>query len=191
MIKSAEDIKIHLQNSTYHLTALQITRDICPKETYITAGFIRSLVWDAANNFRKPTVLNDLDLVYFDPDDLSEETDRALELKLRQIAPEYPWSVKNQARMHHRNNEAPYNDMNEALRRWCETVSPIGACLDNNDTIKLIHPLGLEDLLTGQCRATPHALSHPEKHQQYIDRMSAKAWDQIWPHVTLHDMQIK
>lgn len=190
MVKSAEDIKNCLQNSPYHIKALREVRTLGLPDCYIAAGFVRNYIWDVANNFRNPTPLNDLDVIYYDAHDLSKSTETALEHKLQQAAPEYPWSVKNQARMHERNNDAPYKDISDALCHWCETVTPIGARLLNDDTIELIHPLGLEDLLTGQCHATPHALHTPAKHADYIKRMKEKAWDKLWPSVTVHDLEV-
>lgn len=190
MIKTVDDIKNALLSSEYHLKALRILAAHADGEYYIAAGFVRNHIWDVANNFRNHTPLNDLDVIYFDPHDLSETTEQALEAKLLSDAPEYPWSVKNQARMHIRNNEPAYKDINDALCRWCETVTPIGARLDKNENIELIYPLGIGDLITGQCHATPHALGSTAKHQQYIDRMKAKAWQDIWPSVTVHDLNL-
>jgi hypothetical protein len=43
---------------------------------YIAAGYIRNRVWDHLHGFTERTPLNDVDVVYFNPHDLSEETDK-------------------------------------------------------------------------------------------------------------------
>ena len=72
------------------------------------AGFVRNLVWDRLHGYAEATPLNDIDVLYFDPSDRSRATERALEARLRRALPGQPWSVRNQARMHRRNADAPY-----------------------------------------------------------------------------------
>ncbi len=73
----------------------------------LAAGFVRNLVWDRLHGL-VATPFTDIDVIYFDPADLSRETENRYEAELRILAPEYPWSVKNQARMHLRNGDKPY-----------------------------------------------------------------------------------
>lgn len=37
-------------------------------QCYIAAGFVRNLVWDALHDFKSPSPLNDIDVIYFDPE---------------------------------------------------------------------------------------------------------------------------
>lgn len=45
----------------------------------IAAGFVRNLAWDRAHGYPHSTPLNDIDLIYFDADAISENRDRDLE----------------------------------------------------------------------------------------------------------------
>src|SRR5690349_2739285 len=68
---------------------------------WIGAGFIRNAVWDVLHG--RPidiSHLNDVDVIFFDPDAAGRERESELECRLRAIAPGTLWSVKNQARMH-------------------------------------------------------------------------------------------
>jgi hypothetical protein len=43
--------------------------------------------------------LPDIDVIYYDPVDVDETIEKALDEKLRELRPGIPWSTKNQARM--------------------------------------------------------------------------------------------
>jgi hypothetical protein len=71
---------------------------------WIGAGFIRNAVWDVLHGYPiDASRLNDVDVIYFDPADAGEDRDAVLERKLKASAPDVPWQVRNQARMHRRN----------------------------------------------------------------------------------------
>ncbi|MEX1215540.1 nucleotidyltransferase family protein [Saccharospirillum sp.] len=75
--------------------------------------------WGKVHNFSTATVLNDIELIYFDQKDVTERRDRDMEGKPRGIS-NFPWSVKNQARMHESNLDGPYtstSNANQALHR--------------------------------------------------------------------------
>ena len=42
-------------------------------QCYIAAGFVRNVVWDAIHSYKTPTVLNDVDVIYFDPTESSAQ----------------------------------------------------------------------------------------------------------------------
>ena len=86
---------------------LQIAADLNLNEWCIAAGFVRNLVWDHLHQKEKMMTLNDIDLIYFDNANASAETDLEHEEYLKSLI-DLPWSVKNQARMHIRNNDLAY-----------------------------------------------------------------------------------
>lgn len=188
MIKSGGGILDSLRRSSFHMRALEAVRTLGLPSCWIAAGFVRNHVWDLLHGYARMTPLNDIDVVYFDAANQNEDFEKEQERRLSILSPGLPWSVKNQARMHVRNGEAPYGSVEVALSRWCETVTPVGACLGNAGTLSLISPLGLDDLLGLECRATPWARSNPAKLRDYRDRMRQKQWKTAWPQLTIHDM---
>jgi len=145
-------------------------------------------VWDVLYKDGKMTRLNDLDVIYFDQADTSTSTEKKYEFLLQSSHLEYPWSVKNQARMHEKNDDAPYTNINDALCKWCETVTPIAARINNDNEIEILAPLGIDDLINGECRATPHAKQKPSKINDYKKRMDEKKWWLVWDGVTVYDL---
>lgn len=151
-------------------------------DAWIGAGFIRNSAWDVLHG-REIDVsrLNDVDVVFFAPDDLRKEQEAAIERRLRALAPGIPWSAKNQARMHLRNGDAPYNNTFDAVAHWAETATAVAArSLDGK--IEVMVPHGASDLLNLIVRPTP-AFRH--KVDVYRKRVAAKDWCARWPKLTM------
>ncbi|MCB9991290.1 MAG: nucleotidyltransferase family protein [Rhodospirillales bacterium] len=186
--QSAEDIVTLLRRSSFHMDALRAVKSLNLPDCWIGAGFVRNYVWDNMHAFPHMTPLNDIDVIYYDAANQNEPFEKAQEQHLLTLMPGQPWSVKNQARMHIKNGDRPYTSMDDALCHWCETVTPIAARLDDDDTILLKAPLGLDDLLSYRCHATPFARANPSKLSAYKNRMKEKKWWELWPKVTVHDL---
>lgn len=189
MLQSKDDIICSLGQSPYHRKALETVAKLNIPNCWIAAGFVRNHVWDQMYNDKRMTRLNDVDVIYFDPDDKNKATEKKLELSLQSQALEYPWSVKNQARMYEKNNDKPYKTIEDALLHWCETVTPICARINTQKNIEILAPLGIDDLLNGSCHATPHAKATPSKLQDYKDRMNEKKWWLVWDDVKVYDLE--
>lgn len=177
-----------LQNSPFHIQALQAVRTLTLPECWIAAGFLRNYIWDSLHGYSQMTPLNDIDVIYFDAANQNENFEKKQENILNRLMPGQRWSVKNQARMHVKNGDPPYDSNETALKHWCETVTPIGARLEENGALSLLAPLGVEDLLGLECHPTPYAQSKPAKLQDYKKRMREKKWWALWPRLTVYNL---
>ncbi len=187
-IRTEQDILGCIKASEFHSQALSAVRTLNLPDWWVAAGFVRNYIWDCLHAYPDMTPLNDIDVVYFDAAHTDEAFEKEQECKLNALMPGQRWSVKNQARMHVKNGDNPYASVSEALAHWCETVTPVGVRLESG-TLSLIAPLGIEDLVTGQCHPTPFALSRPQKLADYRERMRDKKWWNIWPRVTVHGLK--
>ena len=151
----------------------------------VGAGFIRSAIWDALHGYRDRTPLPDVDVLYFDRDDISREREAAIEDALTRAMAGVPWSVRNQARMHLRNGDPPYTDTADALRFWLETPTAIAIRIDDGGSPSLLAPFGTDDLTGIVCRPTPRGR---EKLMQYRQRVRVKDWPARWPRVRILDL---
>jgi hypothetical protein len=140
--------------------ALEAVASLGLPDCWIGAGFVRAPVWDALHGFPEPTPLDDIDVVYFDPACRDPEAERAHEAALARKFPGQPWSVRNQARMHARNGDAPYGSTADALTHW-------------------LAPLGLDDLLGLVIRPTPYARAR--RIAAFRERLATKGWLETWP----------
>ena len=67
----------------------------------IGAGAVRALVWNHLHGLPAGShAPADVDFVYFDPADLSSASETGLAARSRAAAPDAPWEVVNQARVH-------------------------------------------------------------------------------------------
>ncbi len=170
------------------MQALEAVRELNLPDSWVTAGFVRNLVWDALHGYSPPTPLNDVDVIYFDAAHTDKTFEKEYERRLHTLIPGMPWSVKNQARMHIKNGDAPYASTAEALCHWCETPTAVGVRINENDVLELLAPLGTGDLLSGICRATPFTLQKPGKIKDYRERVISKGWQRQWPKLDIRNL---
>lgn len=146
----------------------------------VCAGFVRSKVWDELHGFTKRTPLSDVDVIYYDPGQVSEEAEKQLEQQLWQRDEQIPWSVKNQARMHLVNQIPPYRSVEDAISKFPETATALGVSLDGQDRVILMAPWGIADLLQMRVRPTPYFAASEESMRVYRERLARKQWTRIW-----------
>ena len=152
-------------------------------DCWIGAGFVRNSVWDAIHGRAGYVMPEDIDVIFFDPMDTMPERETAIEASLAKARPGVPWSVKNQARMHRRNDDPPYADSLDALRHWPETCTAIGARRIAGH-IELLTPFGVDDLLGLIVRPTPRHRADPAI---YRERGRKKNWNRRWPLVRVEE----
>ena len=139
---------------------------------------MRNAVWDHLSGLdteAQPPA--DLDVVFHDPVNATDEHDARIEAVLLAAAPNLPWSVRNQARMHTRNGHKRYHDVSDALVHWPETATAIAARLGDNG-VEILAPFGMDDVLAMILRPTPAYRSKPDVLRA---RLEAKAWRKRWP----------
>jgi uncharacterized protein len=171
-----------VRESPLLMEALRTVRDVDPPDWLLGAGAIRDAVWDTLHG-REPALPRDIDVGYFDADDLTPARDDAVTAALRERAPHLPWDAKNQAAVHlwypHRFGlEVPsFRNTAEAIATFPETASCVGLRLLPDDKIQVVAPYGLEDLFGLVCRRNPARVS-PEFYER---RLSEKGWAARWP----------
>jgi hypothetical protein len=158
---------------------LEVVSNLELPDCWIAAGVIRNAVWDALHGRRPQAPNGDVDVIWFDPDRCQERLDRDIEEKLRAVDPSIVWSVKNQARMHSRNDDKPYQSSTNAMRYWPETATAVAARRSGNDELEIASPLGLDDLFNLLLRPTSRFAN--EKLPIYEERIRSKAWIELWP----------
>ena len=170
-----------LQRDPVLMRALPALDSLRLPDAWIGAGAVRNPVFDHLHGL-PPLPLADIDVAWFDPADASVERDMAIEAELRRLAPDLPWSVHNQARMHARNDHAAYAGAVHAIGHWVETVTAVGVRLGPGGEIELAAPHGLDDLLGLILRPVP---AYRGKLDVFHRRISSKGWLARWPKLTI------
>jgi hypothetical protein len=171
----------YIQEHDQLMSDLTIVKGLELPDCYIAAGYIRNYIWDRLHGFRNREKHNDIDVVYYDFNDQSENRDIELENRLIKHTGNEKWSVKNQARMHTKNGNSPYVSIDDALSKWPETVTAVGARIDENNNIQTICPYGLEDLFEMTVRRSPLF----NDHVYYLNRVNKKEWQKQWPLISV------
>ncbi|WP_080844535.1 nucleotidyltransferase family protein [Cytobacillus gottheilii] len=183
MIKTEEDIIELIREDPWMMNLLRAVQSLHLPDWWICAGFVRSKIWDTLHTFKERTALPDIDVIYYNPSNIDESEEKELESKLSNLVAEIPWSVKNQARMHVKNNMQPYTSSTDGISKFPETVTALGVKLDEKDNLLLTAPWGIEDVLNLKVRPTPYYLEENERMAIYNDRMRKKHWNSIWEKV--------
>lgn len=157
---------------------LETLRDNAPF-AWITGGFVRNAVWDAVFEMRDASTPVDVDVVYLGGHESGRWGEMNLSAVLRLEAPGIPWSVKDQARMHIRNHDRPYRNLNEALSSFPDRSSAIAVRLLPDGTLDTLAPFGLKDAFRGFVRPTPAGLSDG-RYAAFLDR-KLDTWRKRWP----------
>lgn len=163
---------------------LRAVRSLDPPDWCIAAGFVRNRVWDHLHGIAPGRQPVDIDVIYFDAADPEGGREIAYEARLEVILPGLPWQVRNQARMHRPKNLPPHRDTADAMRNWLESVTPVGVRLEADDSLTVVAPLGVADLLNLRCRPTPFGRT---RRAEYDARIESKRWRELWPRVRFLD----
>ena len=165
--------------------ALVAARSLELPEWCIGAGALRNAVWDALHGHRVSARPADIDVAYFDPGDISQEHDDALQGQLALLEPDLPWEVTNQAGVHLWFEQVfghpvePLESLEQAVASWPETATSVAVTLTADGELHIIAPVGLGDLFGMVVRRNPRRVSV----ETYEKRTADKRYVERWPSV--------
>ncbi|MEY2883712.1 MAG: hypothetical protein RL490_1436 [Pseudomonadota bacterium] len=174
-----------IQCDLIRMERLRLVRDLGLPDCWIAAGFLRNAIWDDLHGRQPRQAYDDIDVIWFDPHRTDLMLDVQLEADLAQRDPSARWSVKNQARMHGRNQDVPYASAADAMCHWVESTAAVAVRIDAADQLQFSTPVGTADLFAMILRPGPRFLS--EKHPVFVARITQKRWFERWPLLTLAD----
>ena len=163
---------------------LRAARTLALPDWCIAAGFVRNRVWDHLHGIAPPRPPADIDVLYYDANDLSKEAEARHEALLGKLMPGLPWQVRNQARMHVWKGLPQHKSTADSMIYWLETVTAVGVRLEPDDSLAVIAPLRVDDLVNLRCRPTAFGRTHRD---EYENRIASKRWRELWPKVLFLD----
>ena len=185
MMKNENDLLAAIAEDAWMMEVLEIAKSLGLPDWWICAGFVRTKIWDSLHGFEERTPLADIDVVYFDPEKTHESEEKRFEEQLEQLKPGLPWSVKNEARMHHINNLSPYLSSIDAISKFPETATALAVKLDENHQLILAAPCGINDAMNLTVKPTPHFIENKELAAVYENRLMKKNWLAKWPKLAI------
>ncbi|MEF0938925.1 nucleotidyltransferase family protein [Rhizobium sp. BR 362] len=165
---------------------LQRWREIALPDAWLVAGAIAQTVWNHAFGFALANGINDIDIVYFDASDLSEDAEAKHAARIRTTFSDLPiWiDVKNEARVHLWYEAKfgypiePYISTADAIATFPTTATAVGVH-PHDGGLELCAPFGLSDLLGGVVRANTRQITR-EVYERKVER-----WITVWPNLTV------
>ncbi|MGO4339157.1 nucleotidyltransferase family protein [Labrys sp. KB_33_2] len=156
----------------------------------LAAGCVYQTVWNSLSGKPAGTGIKDYDLIYFDADDVSWEAEDAVIRRADTVlGGRWPVEIRNQARVHlwfERRFGLPYprlNSADEAFGHYAAVVHAVGVRLEEDDTIDIAAPFGLDDVFGMIIRPNPR-----RRDDKGLAAKAARA-KAIWPQLRLVDLQ--
>ncbi|AMG74506.1 nucleotidyltransferase family protein [Sphingopyxis granuli] len=171
-----------LADDPVRLEALAAVAALTLPDGWIGAGFVRDAVWDHLHGRLRSPPAGDIDVIWFSRTLVDPAIDRDIERRLSAVLPKFAWSVKNQARMHHRNGDRAYKSAADAMMHWPETATAVAARL-HAGTVEINAPFGLDDLFGLCLRPTPAFVG--ERRAIFDGRVASKQWLKRYPMLTI------
>jgi hypothetical protein len=171
--------------SPWFMAALRAVRDLHLTSWCIGAGAVRNLVWDALHGYQTRSALADIDVAYFDDASLAPERDAALQAQLGVTLPGTPWEVTNQAAVHlwfesyFGHAVEPLASLEEVVASWPEFATSVGMRLEADESLTVIAPHGLDDLLSIVVRRNPARVSVETYRQRVVHKRYAERWPKV------------
>ncbi len=169
------------------MQVLHTARALALPDWLVFSGAVYQPVWNHLTGRPPDYGLSDYDLGYFDAADLSYDAEDAV---IRRVAEALPAplkplvEVRNQARVHlwfeSRFGE-PYTALgatSEALARFVSPAFAVGARLEQDDSLTILAPFGLEDVFALRLRPNPW------RQGRGFDRAAERALAR-WPELTI------
>ena len=169
-------IKIIKQNSDL-VTILDYIYELKLPNFYIAAGSVFQTIWNYYDNKPLNFGIKDIDIIYYDPINLSKESEQKLEKTIedyfKKAGLNYELDIHNEARMHlwkkdnENKNIDQYKNSEDAIDQWIATVHAIGITKENNE-IKVYAPYGLSDIFSKTIRPIKHKTNSKELYNKKV-----------------------
>ena len=153
-------------------------------DAWVGAGALRDLVWgELYGPGFDPSVVRDVDVVYFDPAHLDRRDDDRATGRLAELWPEPPWEAKNQAAVHIWYHVRfggppvpPFPSIADAVATWPEFATAVAVRRNRPGEIDICAPHGLGDLLAGVWRRNPARVDVPFSRARLARHRPAARW---------------
>jgi hypothetical protein len=182
----ASDLASHVRSEPWLLRALDALAASGLPDAWIGAGAIRDVVWGQLHDGFDPAAVRDIDVVFFDPADLSRQRDQDAQQALATLA-DLPWEATNQAAVHtwyHEYFGGPpvpaFTCVHDAVATWPETATCV-AIRNAPGGIDICAPHGLTDLLDRIWRRNEIRVSTEISRA----RLARQRIETRWPDVTV------
>ncbi|MCR9137037.1 MAG: nucleotidyltransferase family protein [Alphaproteobacteria bacterium] len=169
------------------MDALKGSRTLDLPQWRIVSGVIYNTVWNVLTQRPAGHGVSDIDLLYFNAQDLSWDAENAVIQQSRHVFDNSPLPVeiRNQARVHlwfpEKFGQAvdPLTSTDESLRRFAAKTHAVGLRLEPDDRLDMCAPFGLDSIFSF------HILPNRALDNEAGYRKKAKRAQEMWPELTV------
>jgi uncharacterized protein len=180
-----DDLEVALEQNKWLREILERFEEIALPDSWLVAGSIAQTIWNLGCGRSAELGLKDVDLIYFDDQDLSFDAEASHERRLRDLFRRLPikLDVKNEARVHLWYEERfgyaikPYLSSADAIATFPTTATAVGVRRIRGK-LECRAPFGLDDLFGLVVRPNKRQITRPI-YEAKVDR-----WRSIWPRLT-------
>ena len=164
-----------LKMNTDLMKILDYISELKLPNSYIAAGSVFQTIWNYYDNKPLNYGIKDIDIVYYDKDNTSKDSEHDLENKIIDHFKEldYEFDVHNEARMYlwkkenENQNIDSFKNSEDAIDQWIATVHAIGITKENGN-VKIYAPYGLSDIFSRTIRPIKHKNNSKEIYDKKV-----------------------
>jgi uncharacterized protein len=183
--KALNKLEIALGQNNWLGEILERFEEIALPDCWLVAGSVAQTIWNLVFGQPAEFGLKDVDLIYFDPQDLSLEAELGHERRLRDLFRGLPikLDVKNEARVHLWYEDRfgytikPYSSSADAIATFPTTATAVGV-RQTCSKLECCAPFGLDDLFGLVVRPNKRQITR-SIYEAKVDR-----WRSLWPWLT-------
>ena len=180
-----DDLEVALEQNKWLREILERFEEIALPDSWLVAGSIAQTIWNLGCGRSAELGLKDVDLIYFDDQDLSFDAEASHGRRLRDLFRRLPikLDVKNEARVHLWYEERfgyaikPCLSSADAIATFPTTATAVGVRRIRGK-LECRAPFGLDDLFGLVVRPNKRQITRPI-YEAKVDR-----WRSIWPRLT-------
>ena len=186
MLPPALENSLHENGAVSHL--FECWSELQLPDCWLVAGAVAQSYWNKVHGFPPLHGISDIDLAYFDPNDLTEESESAQAARIgrRFEHLDVRFDVKNEARVHlwyERRFGYPipaYPSAESAIETFPTTAGAIGV-RPGDRGLEALAPFGFDDLLNLVVRPNKRQITR-EIYLRKVER-----WTALWPKLKVLD----
>lgn len=167
------------------MEVLRGARALALTDCWLVSGAIYNSVWNSLTGRPPLTGIKDIDLFYFDGNDLSYEAEDAVIKRAEPVFAHLPLPVeiRNQARVHlwyEGHFGVPYAPLLsscEGIDRFATTTHSVGVQLDAADALAIYAPYGLDEMFS--FRLVPNRKNDNRRTHETKARRALGVWPEL------------
>ena len=146
-----------LKKNTELMEVLNFVSKLNLPNFYIGAGSVFQTIWNYYDGKTLNHGIKDIDVIYYNKDDLNPETARM-----------HLWK-----KVHYNIDTEQYKNTEDAINQWIATIHAIGITKDDRK-IKIYAPFGLSDIYSRTLRPIKHKYNTKEMYDNKVKSWNAR-----------------